>query len=271
MNNKKIGNLAGLLIFTFLAMITRTIGVLLVFSMMLTLILQKNNANRGKAQALKILLFATLLFLILVVLFSAFFRIDDYINLMLSFFTTNPAGFWITNLRWHLADLAEVFINTSQFKIDFINAGTKEVFFIAAGAFSLAYFIHLLIKKKKDIPIVIIVYLLGYMITVFNWPTYDARFWVPLVPLLIAVVLHAPVPVKPYVRYVFFSWKFVYVFLGTFVIGYYSYLIFNKSEFAKKHDAGIWQNEYETYFFGKSDTNTKTRPYILHVLDTYDR
>ncbi|HRP55306.1 hypothetical protein [Agriterribacter sp.] len=273
MDNKKTGNLAGLLIFTFLAIITRTIGVLLVFSMVLTLILQKKNTSRRKAQTLRILLFTTILFLIIIVVFSTFFRINDYINLMLSFFEADPAGFWITNLRWHLADLAEVFINTSQFKINFIGVGIKEIFFIATGVFSLIYFFFLLIKKKKDIPMVIIIYLLGYIIIVFNWPTYDARFWVPLVPLLIAVVLHTPVHMKPYLRYGFLSWKFVYVFLGTFVIGYYSYLIFNRSEFAKKHDAGIWKNEYETYFLEKpfDNRNTKTRPYILHVLYTYDR
>ena len=47
----------------------------------------------------------------------------------------------------------------------------------------------------------------------------------------------------------------------------------NKSAFAERHDAGIWKNEYETYFFGRSidNRNTKPRPYILYILDTYDR
>lgn len=273
MSNKKISFMAGLLIFAFLAIITRTIGVLLIFSMVLTLILQKKNTNRGKAQALRILLLATTLCLILVVLFSTFFRINDYVNLMLSFFETDPTGFWMTNIRWHLADLAEIFINTSQFKINFVNTGIKEAFFIVAGVFSLIYFLQLLIKKKKDIPIVIIIYLLGYIIIVFNWPTYDARFWVPVIPLLITVVLHTPVSANPYLHYGFFSWKLAYICLGAFVIGYYSYLTFNKSAFAERHDAGIWKNEYETYFFGRSidNRNTKPRPYILYILDTYDR
>lgn len=273
MGKKKISYLAGILIFSFLAIMTRTIGVLLIFSMVLTLILQKKNTDSGKAPALRILLLATTLFLILVVLCSTFFRINDYVNLMLSFFETNPAGFWITNIRWHLADLAEVFINTSQFKINFVSAGIKEALFMIAGFFSLVYFIQFLIKKRKDIPIVIIIYLLGYIIIVFNWPTYDARFWVPVIPLLITVVLYAPIPVKPYLRFGFFSWKLVYIFLGAFAIGYYSYLTFNKSAFAQRHDAGIWKNEYEIYFFDKAVDNrtANIRPYILYVLDTYDR
>jgi len=45
------------------------------------------------------------------------------------------------------------------------------------------------------------------------------------------------------------------------------------SKSAKWHDAGIWKNEYETYFSGSpdDDRNTKARPYVLYVLDTYDR
>jgi hypothetical protein len=35
-------------------------------------------------------------------------------------------------------------------------------------------------------------------------------------------------------------------------VAYYTYTSFDKKELAKKQDAGIWRNEYETYFFGKS-------------------
>lgn len=273
MTDKNAGYIAGTLIFSFLAIITRTIGVLLIFSLALTLVLQKKNAFKTKTPAWKVLLPASALVLILVVLSSRFFRIQDYIHLMLSYYKIKPLEFWTTSIQWHLTDLAEVFINTSKFKINFISPVVKEMAFMAAGVFSLAYLIRLLIRKKKDIPVVIIIYLVGYIAVVFNWPTYDARFWVPVVPFFVALILHTSPPAKPYFRYVLFLWKFIYVCLGAFVIGYYSYLTLNKIAFAEKHDAGIWRKEYEAHFgiMPADHRDGEVRPYIMHVLSTYDR
>src|SRR5690606_7318405 len=153
---------------------------------------------------------------------------QDYIHLMLSYYKIKPLEFWTTSIQWHLTDLAEVFINTSKFKINFISPVVKEMAFMAAGVFSLAYLIRLLIRKKKDIHVVIIIYLVDYIAVVFNWLTYNARFWIPVVPFFVTLILHTSPTAKPYFRYVLFLWKFIYVCLSTFVIGYYSYLTLNK-------------------------------------------
>jgi hypothetical protein len=44
-------------------------------------------------------------------------------------------------------------------------------------------------------------------------------------------------------------YKLGYILIGITAIGYYTNLTFNKYQFARRHDAGIWQPELEWHFF----------------------
>jgi len=271
--NNKIVYLALLIVFGFLAILTRTIGVLLFFSMGLALIFGKKDILRKRIPGLTALLVAITLFFLIIILFSNFFRVGDYVDLVFPFFKNDPAAFLLTNIRWHLSDWAELFINTSQFKIAFLSAGIKAPIFLLSGFVFMAYFLGVLIRARKTMPAVIIIYLLGYIAVIFSWPTYDARFWVPVLPLLLAVILQQANHESGYFRYALFAWKAIYVTFGIVAIGYYSYLTFNKKAFSERHDAGIWENEYKVHFWGSPlfDSSNAVREYPLRVLDKYDR
>lgn len=266
--------LIGMLVFCFLAILTRAIGVLLPASMGLSFILSKKGAISERLRSSSIwIIFTIAVFLLMIIIFSRFFRVDDYIELMLPFFRSNPTLFFIENIRIHLTDWAEIFINTSFLKLPLISAAIKEPFALLAGILFMGYFLWLLLKLTTAIPVVIIIYLISYIILIFNWPTYDARFWVPVLPLIISIILQMPVLKKQYLSAIIFMWKLVYIVFGTIALGYYTLLTFNKEMFAERHDMGIWRNEYRVYFFEKplTDSNVIIREYPLKILKKYDR
>jgi hypothetical protein len=53
------------------------------------------------------------------------------------------------------------------------------------------------------------------------------------------------------------SW---YVAAGVFALSYYSYTSFNKEALARNQDAGVWRKEYEFHFFGRTATDSTSRP-----------
>jgi len=62
--------------------------------------------------------------------------------------------------------------------------------------------------------------------------------------------------------------KWIYLTTGVFALTYYTFTSFNKQAISVRQDAGIWRNEYETYFFGKplSDTASRVDPVALKWL-----
>lgn len=73
-------------------------------------------------------------------------------------------------------------------------------------------------------------------------------------------------------KYVLYSYKACYISTGLFVLGYYTYLSFNKEVFASRHDAGIWKAEYETHFYGRPGLGAPTsiNKNALYILRMYD-
>jgi len=65
-------------------------------------------------------------------------------------------------------------------------------------------------------------------------------------------------------------YKYYYVLAGIFVLGYYSYLSYDKKALARLHDAGIWKKEYELHFDKDSNEIKPVNEKALHILDSYD-
>lgn len=135
---------------------------------------------------------------------------------------------------------------------------------LSLGLFGYALFVH-----RKDVPVVIAVYLVLYILLIFNWPYFDARFWVPVFPFVVMIVL---------LRFRFRFHRLWAAAIGVYLVmglgaGCYSvYTTFNKKALAKTQAGGSYRNEYETYFFGRpvSDTATRIDPYVLSVLKRYN-
>jgi hypothetical protein len=63
-----------------------------------------------------------------------------------------------------------------------------------------------------------------------------------------------------------------YTLLGLLSLGFFTYTSFDKEEFSKTQAKGVYRNEYEVHFFGKtlSDTATHSDPNLVEFLNKYD-
>lgn len=179
---------------------------------------------------------------------------------------------FIDNLLLHFRELGEVLINMPAGKLlDFLPGTAGIALFVVLGLLFLGWITWVCISRKAGIPVYIKLYLLFYAFIILNWPYYDPRFWAPLVPLFAAILLCTPWP-RPVFRSLAKVYIGFYLLVGAAAAVYSLKLGFNKAEFAGKHAAGVYRNEYETHFFGKplSDTATHVDAHIVDLLNKYD-
>jgi len=242
------------IVFTALAMLTRTIGFVLIIAFAISLL---------KVVSKKIIAGVAALVVVLFFVFGQF-GIGSYLSSHSAYFDpllTNPFGFFVNNFSSHLIDWSALVLNAPAPKI---NLPGKEIIYLVAGIVSFGVLVFLLLKKK-DVALEIKAYLICYSLVILNWPMFEPRLWMPIFPLCIAVMLTQK-------HYLLNAYKVVFIIVGVIGLGYYTYTSFNKKVFAVKQDAAIWRNEYETYFFGKplSDTAKVVREPIVTILKKYD-
>jgi hypothetical protein len=148
-----------------------------------------------------------------------------------------------------------------------------EWLFIIVGLMGICGFVYICFFRKNNIPVVVRFYLLFYMLLMFNWPFWDPRFWVPVIPLMAAVVSQFSFSQTRVLRAGGLLYLIVYSILGLGSLGYFTYTSLNKKEFSKTQASGVYRNEYEIHFFGKplSDTAKHIDPYLVDFLNKYDR
>jgi len=166
----------------------------------------------------------------------------------------------------HLKEWGQLLLNMPIGKFEnYFPTVVTSIIFLAAGIAGLVWFICSLFAQRSRIPSAVIIYLILYSVIVFNWPYYDPRFWLPLLPFFISIILKKPIEKLKGVKIVVLC---VYTVLGVSALSYSLYTQFNKEIFARSQAKGIFRNEYETYFFGKtmSDTAMRVDAYVLDVL-----
>lgn len=257
-----------------LAVFTRSIGICLLLSLIFSLLTDRKKAMKASVDRRlgNVVLFSLGIALFLVVFLTSHFHMLDYIKLVTPYWAEEPVLFFLRSFKMHFTDWGEIMLNTSSFKLGFLNIPFIADGFAIIGLASMLYFLLKLYSIRSAIPVYIVVYLLSYMLIVFCWPCLDARFWVPVLPLLFSIFIQ-PFPVKPNVeRRLIAAWRPVYILFGIIALGYYTWLTFNKEAFSLRHDNGIWKRAYQLYFSGKEIEKTDDATwYPLHLLKEYDR
>jgi len=117
------------------------------------------------------------------------------------------------------------------------------------------------------------VYLLFYMLIMFNWPFADPRFWVPVIPLMAAVISQTDFSQNRTLKISAALYLAIYSVLGMVSLGFITYTSFNKKALSKTQAKGDYRNEYEVHFFGKplSDTATHIDSHLVDFLNKYDK
>jgi len=207
------------------------------------------------------------------ILFAKQLKIVDYTSLLKEPLEKGLGSFIGENLKNHFTELAEVFVNLPANKVEgYVPGGMGKALFIAMGVVCLAWILMSLFSSKSRIPFFIRVYLAFYIFIIFNWPYYDPRFWVPVLPLLVILVLRTPINWSSAWKLIGKLYLAVYLVLGLAAAAYALYIGFDKERFARNQAAGDYRNEYEMHFFGKtlSDTATRVDQNVVEILKKYD-
>ncbi|MFT3826435.1 MAG: hypothetical protein QM731_21115 [Chitinophagaceae bacterium] len=270
---KSFIHLALSFVFCILTILTRTVGISLLPALFLGVAWEYKDELTRLIRKNKIAIVILLVAGVGAVFFAKQLKILDYTNLLKGPLEKGVGNFVGENLRNHFTELSEVFLNIPSNKIlGYLPASIGSKLFIALGVLFFAWFMYCTFARKSEIPFYIRIYLLFYSIIILNWPYYDPRFWVPILPLIVVVILRTPFNTKPILKLFSRAYLVVYVALGLFAAAYSLYVSFNKERFAKSHAKGVYRNEYEIHFFGKPQTDTATYidNNVVDILNKYD-
>jgi hypothetical protein len=284
---RKIVYLLLSLLFCWLAFVTKTVGISLVGAIALGIIWEFR-AQMTFLKKYKILIAIVLIAIGAgVVIFSKQLGINHYIGVLETHLNEAP---FFKRLQWRFTEWGEIFLNMPANKaVDRLHTA-GEILFIATGVVIFFWFCMVMFAKRSAIPFLIKAYFVFYCIIMFSWPFFDPRFWVPVMPVMAAVVLQAPFRssiMKLFSRVLLV----IYIVLGSVAAGYMIYSSFNKSYFAKNQANGSYKNDYETHFFSPlpeaevnvinssdtmrvirtGDSSKVVNPYILSLLHRYSK
>ena len=270
--NKNIRNLFAAFFLAGIAFLTRTVGLALLAALFVAILWEYRKQLILLLKQNRIFLLGLLICIAVVIIFSRQLGLNHYTGVMAKQF---DEGLRFSNvLGWHFSEWGEILINTSRYKVmDFFPGQIGNWIFINVGLLGVSGFIYICFIRKNQIPFIIRTYLFFYMLLMFNWPFADPRFWVPVIPLIAAVVSQTSFSPNRILRLLRMAYLVIYAALGLAALGYTTFTSFNKKEFSKTQAKGIYRNEYETHFFGRplSDTATHVDPYLVEFLNKYDR
>lgn len=255
-----------------LAFLTRSVGVALAAALTLALLWQYRMALKTFIIKNKFVFGGILLVVLAVLLFSKQLGLNHYTGVLNKQF---DEGMTIGAIfKAHFIEWAEIAFNVSIARLyAFVPSSLADGLFMFLGIAVFAFYMWLLLFRKLRVPFVVKAYLVLYSVLMFNWPFYDPRFWVPVVPFIIYTALQALPAEWNWRRVTVNVYFIVYGLVGAGAIGYFTYMGFNKEVFAQKQAAGSYRNEYEIYFYGKPSTDTARTydPLALDILKKYDK
>jgi hypothetical protein len=270
--NKNVWNLLLAFLLAGFAFLTRTVGVTLVAALFAALIWEYRKQLLQLIKANRTLVLVIMCCAGVVIIFSKQLGLNHYTGVMSKQFKD---GLRFSDvIGWHFSEWGEILMNTSRFKVIGILPGhTGNWLFIVMGALGIAGFIYICFIRKNRVPFIVKAYLSFYMLLMFNWPFADPRFWVPVIPLIAAVISQTSFSKKRIVRIFSVLYLVIYATAGLVSLVYITYTSFNKRELSKTQAKGVYRNEYETHFFGKplTDTVTHVDPYLVEFLNRYDK
>jgi hypothetical protein len=269
--NRKIISLLASLGLGALAFLTRSVGVALIAALLAGLVWHYRKALILLIQRHRTGVFVIILVFIGVIIFSRQLGLNHYTGVFNKQFREGLT--FTTILNWHFTEWSEIGLNLSVVKLfPYFPAQLVRLVFILAGVVLFAGFAWLLFFRRNSVPFIVKAYLLFYSVLMFDWPFYDPRFWVPVIPLIAASLFLTPFPKGKPARIllpVFFAF---YICLGAVSVIYMTYTSLNRKVMARTQANGVYRNEYETVLFGRplSDTAHDIDPAVLSVLKRFD-
>jgi hypothetical protein len=251
---------------------TRTAGVTLLIAFTLYYGVAARHQLAGNRAWLKYFVVTIIVAVVFIALFADALHISEYNDFLMDHFQYGVMYTLGNNVWLHMIDFASVFLNQPSPKVPLLPPMLVAVAFFLTGLFFIILVAYVLLKKASKTPLFLRIYMAVYLLMIFNWPYFEPRFFLPVFPLLILIIVENFGLLNTVIRKLLRFYLVAYAITGIAALSYYSYTSFNKRELARRQDAGIWRNEYETLFYGKpvNDTATSVRQPIVNLLRKYN-
>jgi len=254
-----------------LAFLTRSVGISLMAALIAGLVWQYREAVMKLLLRNKVYVVAIFGVIVVVLIFSKQLGLDHYTGVFTKQFQKGVT--FAAMIKWHFAEWSEVGFNTSIVKIfPYVPSAAAKLVFTITGVLFFAGFGWVLYIRKNNVPFIVKAYLAFYTVLMFDWPFYDPRFWIPVLPLIAAVIAQLPLPKARTPRILATVFCAAYIMLGVVAVGYMTYTSLNKKVMVRTQANGVYRNEYETVLFGKplSDTARHIDPDALSIIKRYN-
>jgi hypothetical protein len=258
------------MVFAGLAFLTRTVGIALVPAILLGLAWERREQLKTMLAKNRIVSIVLLILVCSIAVFSKQLGLNHYTGVMSTQMKAGP-GFW-NILFQHFKEWAELLLNIPYNRLEAYLPGEGGLWvFSCFGIAFFGWFLFILFSRKS-IPVVLKIYLAAYSLILFSWPFIDPRFWVPVAPFLIAVLMQTPLSLKKPFGYVLLLLFAGYIISGIPAVGYMTYTSLNRKVEARTQAKGVYRSEYEIHYYGRplSDTARNVDSFVLHVLQKYD-
>lgn len=273
LQNKRLAQLGLTILLSLLAFVTRTAGIVLIAALVLSFVLSQRKVITGWLRQRPVVSVGALIALLAgITVLVTQPKFITYFGYFWRPLTRDGGSFFVNNLRLHCMDFAELFINTPYSKVAMLSASpVAAIAYLLTGLLFLCLLLWCLVKHRARIPGSVSVYLVLYLVVIFNWPFFEARFFFPILPLMLAVFLLHLQQVARQQRLLAAAWLTCYVIVGVFVMAYYSRLSLEKDFMRKRHDAGLWKAEYDYLFSGRPvEDSTTVNQKALYILRKYN-
>jgi hypothetical protein len=268
---KKPLNLLISAVFCAISIFTRSAGVALLAALLISFLLVNRHQviEWIRSQRIYFIVVLTVIVISLYWLFSSP-KFLIYLDFLVSPLAKDPLSFIGSNLFHHLINWGELFINIPYSKAGgLLSQQAAGPIYFFTGLFALLLMLRLLFKRNANIPGYLKVYFLLYLLLIFCWPYFEARFYIPVLPLTGAIILQN-INVRPFFKKLFSFYGFLYLLMGLAALEYYTKMSFNKKELALKQEEGLFRKEYEKHFFNQQPADSVINRKALYILEKYD-
>lgn len=259
-------------LFAALAFITRTVGITLVAAFVVSLLWEYRKKLIAFILKNKPIFISVLLAVIVVGVFSRQLGLNHYLMVFSKQF--NEGVTFSEVLRWHFIEWTEISVNIPFTKVVDYMPSLVKILFLIGGVILFVGTLIILFLRRLEIPFVLSSYLIFYSLLIFNWPFYDPRFWVPILPICVAIIVQTPISFNKskMLKWGLVTMTVMYSLLGVMSVGYFTYTSFSKSALARTQANGVFRKEYEAAFDARPEQlNTlKADSVVVHLLKRYN-
>ncbi|HKQ05055.1 MAG TPA: hypothetical protein VJ464_07995 [Blastocatellia bacterium] len=188
--------------------------------------------------------------IVLIIVAAALFRTRQFQGALDAFDENGGAKSLLLILQYRITELGELVLNLPATRLSRLS----PFLFILFGPL-LVMMIAKSLHRHRHCPTVTDIALLAYIGTLFLWPFYDPRFWMPCIPILAAIAcseLWQPASVTAGRRIAqgYFGWL---ILTGLAALAFTTRITFSGSNFANLYGDRTLQPSYEYAFKGRAE------------------